>query len=45
MMILGITSYSGYGQMVADTTTATTNHTSIIDTTTANTADSNNHIT
>jgi hypothetical protein len=42
MMILGITSYSGYGQMVADTATATTNTTNIIDTTTADTADANN---
>jgi hypothetical protein len=49
MMILGTTSYTGYGQMVADTTTATTIATTIttniIDTTIANTADSNNQIT
>ena len=38
MMILGITTYSGYGQMVANTTT-TTNTANITDTTAA-TADS-----
>jgi hypothetical protein len=41
MMILSITTYSGYGQMVANTTT--TNTTNITDTTAA-TADSNNQI-
>ncbi len=42
MMILSITTYSGYGQMVANTTT-TTNTTNITDTTAA-TADSNSQI-
>ncbi len=42
MMILSITTYSGYGQMVANTTT-TTNTTNITDTTAA-TDDSNNQI-
>ena len=43
MMILGITTYSGYGQMVANTTT-TTNTANITDTTAAAAADSNNQI-
>jgi hypothetical protein len=42
MMILSITTYSGYGQMVANTTT--TNTTNITDTTATATADSNNQI-
>ena len=43
MMILSITTYSGYGQMVADTPN-TTNTTNITDTTATATADSNNQI-
>jgi hypothetical protein len=43
MMILSITTYSGYGQTVADTTN-TTNTTNITDTTATATADSNNQI-
>jgi hypothetical protein len=42
MMILSITTYSGYGQMVANTTTINT--TNITDTTATATADSNNQI-
>jgi hypothetical protein len=43
MMILSTTTYSGYGQMVANTTN-TTNTTNITDTTATATADSNNQI-